>query len=287
MADFHQTGIITTLHRLGSPGLERLENELETHSRKRPVALVLPALYAEFEGQAMPKIVAELAKVRYLEPDRRRAGPGLGVPVPHGGGFSQAARRHGPHPAHREQADSGGAEHAEAQRGQPRGGRQGPGHLAGLRVCHRLRQGRHHRAARLRHTLLQPGTARAALLSGGAPGPGLRLLQGLLQPGHRQAARSGDPPAHHAAGALAHQARRGEPVSGLPRQLQVPARRRVLHDDRRGPGQPHPLGLGARGRRARRGPAQLLAAADLPGRHRRELRAQAPGPLRRRPRQRG
>ena len=66
MADFHQTGIITTLHRLGSPGLERLEAELEAHSRKRPVALVLPALYAEFEGQAMPKIVAELAKVRYL-----------------------------------------------------------------------------------------------------------------------------------------------------------------------------------------------------------------------------
>lgn len=66
MADFHQTGIITTLHRLGSPGLERLESELETHSLKRPVALVLPALYAEFEGQAMPKIAAELAKVRYL-----------------------------------------------------------------------------------------------------------------------------------------------------------------------------------------------------------------------------
>ena len=67
MADFHQTGIITTLHRLGSPGLERLEGELETQSRKRPVALVLPALYAEFEGQAMPRIVSELAKVRYLD----------------------------------------------------------------------------------------------------------------------------------------------------------------------------------------------------------------------------
>lgn len=66
MADFHQTGIITTLHRLGSPGLERLEGELETHSRRRPVALVLPALYSEFEGPAMPKIVSELAKIRYL-----------------------------------------------------------------------------------------------------------------------------------------------------------------------------------------------------------------------------
>lgn len=66
MSDFHQTGIITTLHRLGSPGLERLEGDLETASRRRPVALVLPALYSEFEGPAMPRIVAELAKVRYL-----------------------------------------------------------------------------------------------------------------------------------------------------------------------------------------------------------------------------
>ena len=127
--------------------------------------------------------------------DRRRAGAGLGVAVPHGGGFSQAPRRHGPHSEHREQADTGVVENARTQRGQPRGGRQGPGHLAGLWVCHRLRQGRHHRAARLRHPVLQPGVARAALLSGGAPGPGLRLLQGLLQPGHRQAARPGDPPA--------------------------------------------------------------------------------------------
>ncbi len=67
MADFHQTGIITTLHRLGSPGLERLEGQLENYGRRRPIALVLPALYTEFEGPAMPRIVAELAKVRYLE----------------------------------------------------------------------------------------------------------------------------------------------------------------------------------------------------------------------------
>ncbi len=67
MSDFHQTGIITTLHNLGKPSLERLEMELREHARTRPIALVLPALYSEFEGKAMPRIIDELAKVKYLE----------------------------------------------------------------------------------------------------------------------------------------------------------------------------------------------------------------------------
>ncbi len=67
MSDFYQTGIITTLHQIGRPSLERLETELRTYSRKRPIALVLPALYSEFEGQAMPAIVKELSKVNYLK----------------------------------------------------------------------------------------------------------------------------------------------------------------------------------------------------------------------------
>jgi len=66
MSDFYQTGIITTLHRLGKPSLERIEGELLHFSQTRPVALVLPALYSEFEGPAMPKIVEELSKVKYL-----------------------------------------------------------------------------------------------------------------------------------------------------------------------------------------------------------------------------
>ena len=66
MSDFYQTGIITTLHQLGKPSLERLESELLGFSKIRPIALVLPALYSEFEGPAMPGIVQELAKVKYL-----------------------------------------------------------------------------------------------------------------------------------------------------------------------------------------------------------------------------
>lgn len=67
MTDFYQTGIITTLHKLGTPSLERLEGELRGFSKTRPIALVLPSLYSEFEGPAMPGIIKELAKVNYLK----------------------------------------------------------------------------------------------------------------------------------------------------------------------------------------------------------------------------
>ncbi len=67
MSDFYQTGIITTLHNLGKSSLERIEQELREHAKKRPVAVVLPALYSEFEGPAMPRIVEELAKVKFVE----------------------------------------------------------------------------------------------------------------------------------------------------------------------------------------------------------------------------
>ena len=67
MADFYQTGVVTTLHRLSADGLGRLEDELEEFTRTLPVSLVLPALYSEFETPAMHTIVSELRKVRYLK----------------------------------------------------------------------------------------------------------------------------------------------------------------------------------------------------------------------------
>ncbi len=66
MSDFHQTGLITTLHRLGTPSLERLEAELKHFSRERPIALVLPCLRSEIEGQALGGIVEVLRRVPYL-----------------------------------------------------------------------------------------------------------------------------------------------------------------------------------------------------------------------------
>jgi glucosyl-3-phosphoglycerate synthase len=66
MADFYQTGGITTLHRLGSPDLQRLERELGSYGRERPIALVLPCLYEEVRGPALKRIVDQLQAVRYL-----------------------------------------------------------------------------------------------------------------------------------------------------------------------------------------------------------------------------
>lgn len=66
MADFYQTGVVTTLHRLNPDGLERLEAGLEAFSEETPIGLVLPALYSEFESPAMSRIACELANVRYL-----------------------------------------------------------------------------------------------------------------------------------------------------------------------------------------------------------------------------
>ena len=66
MGDFHQNGIITTLHNLSRRPLEELESELVGFSKKRPLGLILPSLYSELEGQAMPLIISELEKVPYL-----------------------------------------------------------------------------------------------------------------------------------------------------------------------------------------------------------------------------
>jgi glucosyl-3-phosphoglycerate synthase len=66
MADFHQSGVITTLHRLGADGVQRLELELLRYSRVRPIALVLPCLVSELRGDGLKGIVDVLRGVRYL-----------------------------------------------------------------------------------------------------------------------------------------------------------------------------------------------------------------------------
>jgi glucosyl-3-phosphoglycerate synthase len=66
MADFHQTGAIATLHRLGRPDLGRLEDELLSYTAQRPIALVLPCLASEADGPALKGIVDQLQGVRYL-----------------------------------------------------------------------------------------------------------------------------------------------------------------------------------------------------------------------------
>ena len=66
MSDFHQTGVVATLHKLGSSDGSKIEKDLESFGRQRPIALVLPALYSEFESDAMHNIIRELSHVKFL-----------------------------------------------------------------------------------------------------------------------------------------------------------------------------------------------------------------------------
>jgi glucosyl-3-phosphoglycerate synthase len=66
MADFYQNGIVTTLHNLSERPVEELEAELIQYSHKRPMALILPSLFSELEGEALPNIINHITQVPYL-----------------------------------------------------------------------------------------------------------------------------------------------------------------------------------------------------------------------------
>lgn len=66
MSDFFQNGSITTLARLGERSVDSLEDDLRAFAPDCRIALVLPALYSEFEGVAMPRILDRLEGADYL-----------------------------------------------------------------------------------------------------------------------------------------------------------------------------------------------------------------------------
>ena len=66
MSDFYQDGAISTLHDFGTKSTRDLENELLKFSKERKMELILPCLYSELKGDALPKIVTEISKTNYL-----------------------------------------------------------------------------------------------------------------------------------------------------------------------------------------------------------------------------
>ncbi len=66
MGDFYQNGLVTTISNLHSRSVENLEEELIKFSKKRPMGLIIPSLYSELQGEALPNILDELSKVPYL-----------------------------------------------------------------------------------------------------------------------------------------------------------------------------------------------------------------------------
>ena len=67
MSDFSQNGIISTLHDFGTKSTVEIEKELLSFSKQRKMELILPCLYSELEGNALPKIVKEISKTKYLD----------------------------------------------------------------------------------------------------------------------------------------------------------------------------------------------------------------------------
>jgi glucosyl-3-phosphoglycerate synthase len=67
MSDFAQTGTITTLHRLRPRAVEEIEAELHGFADHNTMALVLPSLFSELEGDALPRIIEELKHATYID----------------------------------------------------------------------------------------------------------------------------------------------------------------------------------------------------------------------------
>ena len=67
MSDFSQNGIISTLHDFNTKSTSVIEGELAKFSKQRKMELILPCLYSELEGAALPKIIEEISKTKYLD----------------------------------------------------------------------------------------------------------------------------------------------------------------------------------------------------------------------------
>lgn len=67
MTDFHQNGVIATLHNFNQKSIEEIESDLLNFSQKNPMTLVLPSLYSELEKPALTYIVNVLKKLKYIK----------------------------------------------------------------------------------------------------------------------------------------------------------------------------------------------------------------------------
>jgi len=83
MSDFYQTGVVATFHRLGRLNMEKIEAELSWYAQERPIALVLPSLYSELQGDALMGIVKELEGATYVREIVVTLGPATEVEFRH------------------------------------------------------------------------------------------------------------------------------------------------------------------------------------------------------------
>ena len=67
MGDIYQSNVIATFHRLDRADPADLIEELRQFSELNRTALSLPALYSEFEGKALPRILETLKEADYID----------------------------------------------------------------------------------------------------------------------------------------------------------------------------------------------------------------------------
>ena len=71
MGSFYQNGIVANLHDFSygtssEENYKKLENDLMKFSKNNPMELILPCLFSEISGKALPKIVNEINKTKFL-----------------------------------------------------------------------------------------------------------------------------------------------------------------------------------------------------------------------------
>ena len=71
MGSFYQNGIVANLHDFSygtssEANYKKLENDLMKFSKSNPMELILPCLFSEISGKALPKIVNEINKTKFL-----------------------------------------------------------------------------------------------------------------------------------------------------------------------------------------------------------------------------
>lgn len=66
MSDFYQHRLVTTLHQLADPNFNDQQEQLKEYTKEKPITLVMPALYSEVEGPALPRILDHLEKVEFI-----------------------------------------------------------------------------------------------------------------------------------------------------------------------------------------------------------------------------
>ena len=71
MGSFYQNGIVANLHDFSygtssEDNYKKLENDLINFSKDNPMELILPCLFSEINGKALPNIISEINKTKFL-----------------------------------------------------------------------------------------------------------------------------------------------------------------------------------------------------------------------------